>query len=85
MISVSQEDKATLTCFFDPHEITAGVGELQVPRRREMVIVHAAPPEVHNPTSDGARGMSVEAVRCARRLSSCARADLRCKSMPAPT
>ena len=33
------------------------------------------------PTSDGARGMSVEAVRCARRLSPCVRADLRCKSM----
>ena len=33
------------------------------------------------PTSDGARGMSVEAVRCARRLSSSERADLRCKSM----
>jgi hypothetical protein len=29
--------------------------------------------------------MSVEAVRCARRLSSCARADLRYKSMLAPT
>ena len=35
------------------------------------------------PTSDGARGMTVEAVRYTRRLSPCARADLRCKSMPA--
>jgi len=35
------------------------------------------------PTSDGARGMTVEAVRYTRRPSPCARADLRCKSMPA--
>ena len=35
------------------------------------------------PTSDGACGMTVETVHYTRRLSPCARADLRCKSMPA--
>jgi len=68
------------SCAATPHAATPRAAP---PRATRGSASHRAASPVSTPTSDGARGMTVQTVRCARRLSSCARVDLRCKSMPA--